>query len=108
MARCRGVLTLAVLALIGYLAAPSAFVPAPAAPRSMEAVNVIVPTAAAFAPMAAQAQVDVVPDLDSSLNLSAMIEPIMWGMVLGVFPITTFGLYVAAWLQFKKGPTLGL
>mmetsp|Transcript_34455 Transcript_34455/g.80569 ORF Transcript_34455/g.80569 Transcript_34455/m.80569 type:complete len:108 (+) Transcript_34455:97-420(+) len=107
MARSRsGVLSLALLALVALMAAPSAFVSAPAARSSSEVIAPAV--AAAFAPLAANAQVDVVPDMDSSMSLAAMIEPIMWGMVLGVFPITTLGLYVAAWLQFKKGPTLGL
>eukprot|EP00416_Gambierdiscus_australes_P027903 CAMPEP_0171062324 /NCGR_PEP_ID=MMETSP0766_2-20121228/5003_1 /TAXON_ID=439317 /ORGANISM="Gambierdiscus australes, Strain CAWD 149" /LENGTH=32 /DNA_ID= /DNA_START= /DNA_END= /DNA_ORIENTATION= len=32
----------------------------------------------------------------------------MCGIVLGVVPTTIFGLMVAAWLQFKKSPTLGI
>ena len=32
----------------------------------------------------------------------------MLGIVLGTVPITVLGLFVSAWLQFKKGPTLGI
>eukprot|EP00420_Gonyaulax_spinifera_P039218 CAMPEP_0197874522 /NCGR_PEP_ID=MMETSP1439-20131203/4022_1 /TAXON_ID=66791 /ORGANISM="Gonyaulax spinifera, Strain CCMP409" /LENGTH=32 /DNA_ID= /DNA_START= /DNA_END= /DNA_ORIENTATION= len=32
----------------------------------------------------------------------------MCGMVMGIVPTTVLGLMVAAWLQFKKGPTLGI
>ncbi|OLP80934.1 hypothetical protein AK812_SmicGene38596 [Symbiodinium microadriaticum] len=64
---------------------------------------------AAVAPAAAQAAVDM-PEIDmgSSLNLSATVEALMLGIVMGsTVPITVFGLFVSAWLQFKKGPTLG-
>ncbi|CAJ1446686.1 unnamed protein product [Effrenium voratum] len=47
-------------------------------------------------------------DLGSSLNLSATVEALMLGIVLGTVPITMLGLFVSAWLQFKKGPTLGI
>lgn len=38
----------------------------------------------------------------------AEIEALMLGIVLGTVPITVLGLFVSAWLQFKKGPTLGI
>eukprot|EP00403_Amphidinium_massartii_P030317 CAMPEP_0178406496 /NCGR_PEP_ID=MMETSP0689_2-20121128/18941_1 /TAXON_ID=160604 /ORGANISM="Amphidinium massartii, Strain CS-259" /LENGTH=111 /DNA_ID=CAMNT_0020027537 /DNA_START=94 /DNA_END=429 /DNA_ORIENTATION=+ len=98
------------LAVLAFWAASPSFVSAPAG--SLRGSQALPVAALVAAPVAANAEVlsaiDVVPDVDSSMNLAAMIEPIMWGMVLGVFPITTLGLYVAAWLQFKKGPTLGL
>ena len=59
-------------------------------------------------------------DMGSSLNVSATIEAqglgprglareaLMLGIVLGTVPITVLGLFVSAWLQFKKGPTLGI
>mmetsp|Transcript_17187 Transcript_17187/g.40704 ORF Transcript_17187/g.40704 Transcript_17187/m.40704 type:complete len:99 (-) Transcript_17187:67-363(-) len=60
-------------------------------------------------PAVAQAAVDMPEvDLGSSLNLSATVEALMLGIVLGTVPITMLGLFVSAWLQFKKGPTLGI
>lgn len=47
-------------------------------------------------------------ELGSSLSLAAPLETVMLGIVLGTVPITVFGLLVSAWLQFKKGPTLGI
>eukprot|EP00403_Amphidinium_massartii_P037970 CAMPEP_0178450734 /NCGR_PEP_ID=MMETSP0689_2-20121128/43288_1 /TAXON_ID=160604 /ORGANISM="Amphidinium massartii, Strain CS-259" /LENGTH=114 /DNA_ID=CAMNT_0020076231 /DNA_START=65 /DNA_END=409 /DNA_ORIENTATION=- len=104
------VLILAAVASVAFMVASPSFVSAPAG--ALRGASVV-PAGAllAAAPMAANAEVLIegaVPDVDSSVSVAAMIEPIMWGMVLGVFPITTLGLYVAAWLQFKKGPTLGL
>eukprot|EP00437_Effrenium_voratum_P058729 CAMPEP_0181511122 /NCGR_PEP_ID=MMETSP1110-20121109/61254_1 /TAXON_ID=174948 /ORGANISM="Symbiodinium sp., Strain CCMP421" /LENGTH=101 /DNA_ID=CAMNT_0023640815 /DNA_START=49 /DNA_END=354 /DNA_ORIENTATION=+ len=63
----------------------------------------------AVVPAVAQAAVDM-PEVDmgSSLNLSATVEALMLGIVLGTVPITMLGLFVSAWLQFKKGPTLGI
>ncbi|CAK9082783.1 unnamed protein product [Durusdinium trenchii] len=61
---------------------------------------------AAMAPAAAQAM--DMPEVGSTLNLSAPLETVMLGIVLGTVPITVFGLLVSAWLQFKKGPTLGI
>lgn len=39
---------------------------------------------------------------------SAVIEPILLGMVLGFVPVTIAGLLVAAWLQYKQGNPSGL
>mmetsp|Transcript_50577 Transcript_50577/g.109782 ORF Transcript_50577/g.109782 Transcript_50577/m.109782 type:complete len:116 (+) Transcript_50577:52-399(+) len=67
-------------------------------------------TAAALLPVAAQAVPDQVVDMDvgSSVSLAGLYEPLLLGICLGLFPTTLLGLFVAAWLQFKKGPTLGL
>ncbi|MBM0740364.1 cytochrome b6-f complex subunit PetG [Phormidium sp. CLA17] len=37
-----------------------------------------------------------------------MIEPILLGIVLGLIPITLAGLFVAAYLQYRRGNELGL
>eukprot|EP00931_Biecheleriopsis_adriatica_P077928 TRINITY_DN513_c0_g2_i1.p1 TRINITY_DN513_c0_g2~~TRINITY_DN513_c0_g2_i1.p1 ORF type:complete len:126 (+),score=29.32 TRINITY_DN513_c0_g2_i1:56-379(+) len=107
MARARSVLApLAIVACL-LLAAPS-FVP-PQAPLRDHSSTAAAAAAAAMAPAAAHAAeyTDAV-DLDSSLNLSGSVEILMIGIVLGTVPTTMLGLFVSAWLQFKKGPTLGL
>mmetsp|Transcript_15375 Transcript_15375/g.29005 ORF Transcript_15375/g.29005 Transcript_15375/m.29005 type:complete len:106 (-) Transcript_15375:46-363(-) len=105
MARSRAVLApIVALACVAAWFGSYSFV---APPR-----QVSIPAAAitaALAPAAAQAAVDM-PEVDmgSSLNLSATVEALMLGIVMGTVPITVFGLFVSAWLQFKKGPTLGI
>ncbi|MCA2621694.1 MAG: cytochrome b6-f complex subunit PetG [Microcystis aeruginosa Ma_QC_Ch_20071001_S25] len=37
-----------------------------------------------------------------------MIEPLVLGITLGLIPITLAGLFVAAYLQYKRGNQLGL
>ncbi|MDJ0634169.1 MAG: cytochrome b6-f complex subunit PetG [Xenococcaceae cyanobacterium MO_188.B32] len=37
-----------------------------------------------------------------------MIEPLLLGIVLGLIPITLAGLFVAAYLQYKRGNQLGI
>jgi cytochrome b6-f complex subunit 5 len=37
-----------------------------------------------------------------------MIEPLLFGVVLGVIPITIIGLFVAAYLQYRRGNQVGL
>jgi cytochrome b6-f complex subunit 5 len=37
-----------------------------------------------------------------------VIEPILLGIVLGLIPVTLAGLFVAAYLQYKRGNQLGL
>jgi len=37
-----------------------------------------------------------------------VIEPILLGIVLGLVPITLAGLFVAAYLQYRRGNELGL
>jgi len=102
MAVLAGIVLLAIWAL-----APTAFVPQPAL-RGGAAVA----TAATLMPVAAQAAplvgIDDFADMGSSISISGLLEPVMIGMVMGLVPLTILGLLVAAWLQFKKGPTLGL
>ena len=37
-----------------------------------------------------------------------MIEPLLLGIVLGLIPITLVGLFVAAYLQYRRGNQLNL
>jgi cytochrome b6-f complex subunit 5 len=37
-----------------------------------------------------------------------MVEPLLSGIVLGMMLITLFGLFVAAYLQFKRGNELAI
>jgi cytochrome b6-f complex subunit 5 len=37
-----------------------------------------------------------------------MIEPLLFGIVLGMIPVTIIGLFVAAFLQYKRGNQFGL
>jgi cytochrome b6-f complex subunit 5 len=37
-----------------------------------------------------------------------LIEPILLGIVLGLIPVTIAGLFVAAYLQYRRGNELGL
>lgn len=37
-----------------------------------------------------------------------MIEPLLLGIVLGLIPITLAGLFVAAYLQYRRGNQLNL
>jgi cytochrome b6-f complex subunit 5 len=37
-----------------------------------------------------------------------MIEPLLFGIVLGVIPITIIGLFIAAYLQYRRGNQVGL
>jgi len=37
-----------------------------------------------------------------------MIEPLLFGMVLGLIPVTLIGLFVAAFLQYRRGNKLCL
>ncbi|CAK0903841.1 unnamed protein product, partial [Prorocentrum cordatum] len=106
MARSRGIAAPAALAAaVALWACSVAFVPPAlrAAP-----VHLAAAATAALAPAAAQADVMDVPDMSSSISLAGLYEPIMLGIVFGTTFTTLLGLLVAAWLQFKKGPTLGL
>mmetsp|Transcript_87672 Transcript_87672/g.272683 ORF Transcript_87672/g.272683 Transcript_87672/m.272683 type:complete len:119 (+) Transcript_87672:84-440(+) len=102
----------ALLALACWASAPVAFLQPRPALRGGEqaAAGLMAAAAAAQAPMAAQA-VDLPPeavDVGSSLSLAGLTEVLMCGIVMGIVPTTYLGLMVAAWLQFKKGPTLGI
>jgi len=37
-----------------------------------------------------------------------MVEPLLSGIVLGLIPVTLFGLLVAAYLQYRRGNQFGL
>ncbi len=37
-----------------------------------------------------------------------MIEPLLFGIVLGIIPVTIIGLFVAAYLQYRRGNQLGI
>ncbi|CAM9091694.1 unnamed protein product [Discosporangium mesarthrocarpum] len=37
-----------------------------------------------------------------------MIEPLLFGMVLGLIPVTLIGLFAAAFFQFRRGNKLGI
>ncbi|MGB2926619.1 MAG: cytochrome b6-f complex subunit PetG [Limnothrix sp.] len=37
-----------------------------------------------------------------------MIEPLLLGIVLGLIPVTLAGLFVAAYLQYKRGNDYGM
>lgn len=40
--------------------------------------------------------------------LRTMIEPLLLGIVLGLIPVTLGGLFLAAFLQYKRGNDLGI
>nr|YP_002327569.1 cytochrome b6/f complex subunit V [Vaucheria litorea]ACF70986.1 cytochrome b6/f complex subunit 5 [Vaucheria litorea] len=37
-----------------------------------------------------------------------MIEPLLFGIVLGIVPVTIIGLFIAAYLQYRRGNQIGL
>jgi cytochrome b6-f complex subunit 5 len=37
-----------------------------------------------------------------------MVEPLLSGIVLGLVPVTIFGLFVIAYLQFRRGDQLNI
>ncbi|NJN88304.1 MAG: cytochrome b6-f complex subunit PetG [Leptolyngbyaceae cyanobacterium SL_7_1] len=37
-----------------------------------------------------------------------MVEPLLCGIVLGLIPVTLAGLFVAAYLQYRRGNQLGI
>lgn len=37
-----------------------------------------------------------------------MVEPLLIGIVLGLMAVTLFGLFVAAYLQYKRGNELAI
>lgn len=40
--------------------------------------------------------------------LEYMVEPLLSGIVLGLIPVTLAGLFVAAYLQYRRGNQFGL
>lgn len=45
-------------------------------------------------------------DSKSSFYIKIMVEPLLSGIVLGLVPITIIGLFVTAYLQYKRGDRL--
>ena len=41
-------------------------------------------------------------------KINIMIEPLLFGIVLGLIPVTLAGLFVAAYLQYRRGNQCGL
>lgn len=37
-----------------------------------------------------------------------MIEPLLLGIVLGLIPVTILGLFVAAYLQYRRSSEIGV
>merc|ERR1712129_614167 len=74
------------------------------------AASMLGATTAALAPSAAQmaAMSPETIDVGSSINVATLTEGLICGIVMGLFPFAILGLLVSAWLQWKKGPTLGL
>jgi cytochrome b6-f complex subunit 5 len=35
-----------------------------------------------------------------------MLEPLLFGIVLGIVPVTIIGLFIAAYLQYRRGNQL--
>ena len=98
------------LCLVAFVALQNAFVAAPRQSNAaLRGVQVTAGLVGALPQMANAMDMDTMDvDMGSSLNMSATIEALMLGIVLGTVPITVLGLFVSAWLQFKKGPTLGI
>lgn len=44
----------------------------------------------------------------SEKEFCVVVEPLLSGIVLGLIPVTLAGLFVAAYLQFKRGNQLNL
>merc|ERR1712232_1035993 len=81
---------------------------APSAAPAFLAPNAV--ATAAVVPEIAQQAMEQLPVeiVGSSVGVATQIEVTMLGMLLGFVPVTATGLFVAAWLQFKKSPTLGV
>eukprot|EP00434_Breviolum_minutum_P011339 symbB.v1.2.010006.t1/scaffold645.1/size176818/5 len=108
MARSRTIIP-ALACLLAVVFFGNAFVSAPRSDAALRGAQAMTAgAAAAAAPQMAMAMDNMDVDMGSSLNMSATIEALMLGIVLGTVPITVLGLFVSAWLQFKKGPTLGI
>lgn len=43
-----------------------------------------------------------------TIKIIIMIEPLLFGIVLGLIPVTLAGLFVAAYLQYRRGNQFGL
>mmetsp|Transcript_24288 Transcript_24288/g.50508 ORF Transcript_24288/g.50508 Transcript_24288/m.50508 type:complete len:114 (+) Transcript_24288:1-342(+) len=102
------ILAIMALAATALWAVPGAFLPAQPRGAAPTAAAAVAAAAAALPGMAQAVPAVEVPLEGSSVNLAGLTEVLMCGIVMGVVPTTILGLLVAAWLQFKKGPTLGL
>mmetsp|Transcript_15936 Transcript_15936/g.27116 ORF Transcript_15936/g.27116 Transcript_15936/m.27116 type:complete len:107 (+) Transcript_15936:93-413(+) len=104
----RRILPAMALSLLAAIFLSNAFV---AAPNSTGLRGAVAAAGVVAVPQMAQAveAVDVQQlEVGSSVSVAATVEALMLGIVLGTVPITVLGLFVSAWLQFKKGPTLGI
>ena len=45
---------------------------------------------------------------DSYQAINTMIETLLFGIVLGLIPVTLSGLFVTAYLQYRRGDQLNL
>jgi cytochrome b6-f complex subunit 5 len=52
------------------------------------------------------------PTMDTSFihhrGINIMIETLLFGIVLGLIPVTLSGLFVTAYLQYRRGDQLNL
>ena len=104
----RRILPAMALSLLAAVFLSNAFV---AAPNSNGLRGAVAAAGVVAVPQMAQAieAMDAQPlEVGSSVSVAATVEALMLGIVLGTVPITVLGLFVSAWLQFKKGPTLGI
>mmetsp|Transcript_63837 Transcript_63837/g.183361 ORF Transcript_63837/g.183361 Transcript_63837/m.183361 type:complete len:112 (+) Transcript_63837:61-396(+) len=108
--RSRSLLAPVLVAVCALLALAPCFVPPQQQPALRGGEQALLASLAATSalPSSAMAASPEALDLDSSVAVAGTVEPLMMGIVMGCVPITIFGLFVAAWLQFKKGPTLGV
>jgi cytochrome b6-f complex subunit 5 len=42
-----------------------------------------------------------------SIRRITVVEPLLSGIVLGLIPVTLIGLFVAAYMQYRRGDQLG-
>ena len=103
----RRILPAMALSLLAAIFLSNAFV---AAPNSTGLRGAVAAGVVAVPQMAQAIEAVDVQQLEvgSSVSVAATVEALMLGIVLGTVPITVLGLFVSAWLQFKKGPTLGI
>lgn len=46
--------------------------------------------------------------ISNLINSFLMVEPLLSGIVLGLIAVTIFGLFSAAYLQYRRGNQIGL
>lgn len=52
-------------------------------------------------------RIDIIPTF-FTFNQTQMIEVFLFGIVLGLIPITLAGLFVTAYLQYRRGDQLDI